>query len=119
MILTQPKPMVCSCGCGKEFLRTHPRKKYATPTCADKVMRQQLTDLATRRKAAKVKTKVKCTECETEFLPYSSRHLTCSAPCAERRLERAIERQRQRRTDAKVQQEQRNETSVVHTSQTG
>lgn len=80
------------------------RRLYCGDGCASKVQQQQLEKLSERRKANRVLGKtIKCEipECTNTFVKTSSRHKYCGTTCADKGLQMAIERQRQRREEAK------------------
>lgn len=93
------------CGvCGQPIAGDSTRRLYCSEDCAEKKMREQLKELAERRKVKAAAEKVAekpCDICSVPFKPFRSTNKYCSSVCAERGQERAVERQRERREATK------------------
>lgn len=90
------------CGvCGLDYPAKGKRRLYCSRDCAEKRQKEQLKALADRRKAERPERRSTCAVCSRPFRSRHVKHLYCGAPCRAVGLERAVERQRQRRAAAK------------------
>ncbi len=88
--------------CQKLFQPTVPWQKVCGMVCAKQRQNEQLKSHGEKRKERKQKPLAKtCRVCGGEFVTATKRKLDCSPKCAEQSLKLAVERQKQRREEAK------------------
>lgn len=87
--------------CDKSFPKRG-NKVYCSPECSSKALKQQLKALSERRRhGRKQYPKTACAICTKPFQRRHLRHIYCSDPCREVGLQKAVERQKDRREEAK------------------
>lgn len=98
--LTSPPTTNCA-ECGLSF-PTKGNKLTCSLKCAKARQYKQLEQLAKRRRLKLIlKEKVKCKFCPTMFIPKHKKNIYCSLGCADRGLEDAVQRQRERSEEEK------------------
>ncbi len=95
-----PTPTICAV-CGKPYTpRTNAR--YCSQACAKVRQAQQLAAHAERRRLARQPLPPRpCAVCGLPLTPKHARHIYCGLVCQEVGLQRAVDRQKERRAKAK------------------